>query len=93
MKDQQTQITITPAHAKLCCKAPRHGNHKTYATKHSLHAHKAIPSLLHKSKDKSVEEDELLCHSRDVHLTWVKSFTGTLSNKGLIVLSTKSEED
>ena len=37
----------------------------------------------------------MLCHSRDVHLTWVKSFTGTLSNKGSGVLSTraKSKED
>ena len=37
----------------------------------------------------------LLRHGRDVHPTWVKSLTETLSNKGSGVLSTreKSEED
>ena len=34
----------------------------------------------------------MLRHGRDVHLTWVKSFTEALSNK-VLVLSTKSEED
>ena len=39
--------------------------------------------------------DFMLCHSRDVHPTWVKSFTKTLSNEVPVfwVLSTKSEED
>ena len=27
-----------------------------------------------------------LCHGRDIHPTWVKSFTGTLSNNGSRVL-------
>ena len=35
----------------------------------------------------------MLHHGRDVHPTWVKLFTKTLSNKGSRVLSTKSEED
>ena len=34
----------------------------------------------------------VLCHGRDIHPMWVKSFTGTLSNE-VLVLSTKSEED
>ena len=38
---------------------------------------------------------DLLRHGRDVHPTWVKSFTETLSNTGSGVLSTraKSKED
>ena len=37
----------------------------------------------------------VLRHGRDVHPTWVKSYTGTLSNTGSGVLSTraKSKED
>ena len=37
----------------------------------------------------------VLRHGRDVHPMWVKSLTGTLSNKGSGILSTraKSEED
>ena len=37
---------------------------------------------------------KVLCHGRDIHLTWVKSFTKTLGS-GFRVLSTraKSEED
>ena len=34
----------------------------------------------------------MLCHGRDIHLTWVKSLTRTLSNE-VLVLSTKSKED
>ena len=36
--------------------------------------------------------DFMLRHGRDVHLTWVKLFTRTLSNN-VLVLSTKSKED
>ena len=42
-----------------------------------------------------VYSPDLLCHGRDVHPTWVKSITETLSNKGSGFCSTraKSEED
>ena len=52
--------------------------------------------------EKNLNADELVAnfkwsfmlhHGRDVHPMWVKLFTRTLSNKGLIVLSTKSKED
>ena len=39
-----------------------------------------------------VAQPLLLHHGRDVHLTWVKLLTRTLSNK-VLVLSTKSKED
>ena len=52
------------------------------------------PSTMYKLFDRILHE-YVLRHSRDIHLTWVKSSIETLSNKGLGVLSTraKSEED
>ena len=40
-----------------------------------------------------VSATSLLCHSRDVHPTWVKLFTETLSNNGLGVLSTRAKSE
>ena len=43
---------------------------------------------------KSLSLTQLLCHSRDVHPTWVKSFTETLgSGSGVLSTRAKSEED
>ena len=56
----------------------------------------ALPlSLVQEEEEENFMTLPVLHHGRDVHPTWVKSSTETLSNKGLGVLSAraKSEED
>ena len=52
--------------------------------------HSLTPSLTRCPPAPTWYPAHMLHHGRDVHLMWVKLFTGTLCNK-VLVLSTKSE--